>query len=69
MTPDKATPGWWARLAERRRGRRQRRAWRRERRKGSIDPGGAAAMESSKVVHGQQGRDGPNQDAGGSLGL
>jgi hypothetical protein len=69
MTADKATLGWWARLAERRQDRRQRRAWRRERRKGSVDPGAAGAMASSTHVHGQRGRDGPNQDAGGTLGF
>ena len=67
MTTDKATPGWRTRLAERRADRRQRRAWRRERRKGSIDPGGVGATDISKVGHGQTGPAG-QQGAVGSGG-
>ena len=34
---EKAKAGWWERAQQRRRDRRQLRAWRRERRKGTID--------------------------------
>jgi hypothetical protein len=69
MAVEKATTGWRARMAERRQDRRRRRAWRRERRKGSIDPGATAATESSK--HGWQPppRDSGNQGAGGFSGF
>jgi hypothetical protein len=46
MTPQ-AKPGWWARLLERLRERRERRAWRRERRKGSPNAGDASIRAES----------------------
>jgi hypothetical protein len=70
MTGGKAAPGWPERLAARRADRRQRRVWRRERRKGSIDSGGIGASGSSQVGHGQVGPAGQqNQGGGGSSGF
>ena len=63
----KAKPGWRTRLAKRRADRRQQRAWRRERRKGSIDAGAIGAAEESRRGHGMTGPAG-QQGAGGFSG-
>jgi hypothetical protein len=69
MAADQAKHGWWARYAERRADRRQRRAWRRERRKGSIDSGSIGAQPTSASRHGQVGPAGQQDGAGGGGGL
>lgn len=65
MAGNTAKQGWRARLAQRQADRRQRRAWRRERRKGSIDSGAVGAGASSTFGHGQVGPAGQQQGAGG----
>jgi hypothetical protein len=45
----KAQPGRWARVRERHADRRQRRAWRRERRKGVITSDAARQAESDNL--------------------
>ena len=64
---EKAKPAWRTQLAERREDRRQRRAWRRERRRGSIDAGAIGAAEESKPGHGMTGPAG-QQGGGGFAG-
>lgn len=49
---DKTTPGRWERLRERRRERRQLRAWRRERRKGFANPYDAVNQAESSNYRG-----------------
>jgi hypothetical protein len=67
MAAEKAKQGWLARLAERRAERRQRRAWRHERRKGSIDSGAIGAPASSTFGHGQVGPAGQQGGGGGGF--
>jgi hypothetical protein len=63
MPSSKATEGWRARWASRREDRRQKRAWRRERRKGSIGSGDetVGALESGKYPGGSLGPAGKQQ--------
>ena len=65
MAAKKAKQSWRARLAERRADRRERRAWRHDRGKGSIDAGAIGAPAASAFRHGQAGPAG-QQYGGGS---
>ena len=64
---EKPGVGWWERVRERRRDRRQLRAWRRGRRKGSIDPttslrgvdAATGGPPSDGAAHGATGVSGP----------
>jgi hypothetical protein len=60
-------PGWWERARERRRERRQLRAWRRERRKGSIDP--TTSLRGVNTVPGGPPGDSANHGAAGVTGM
>jgi hypothetical protein len=65
--PETVKSGRWARWRERRQDRRQKRAWRRERQKGTIDPA-AASIRGQQHVHGQALGGGPGQGSDGSSG-
>jgi hypothetical protein len=52
QTAGKPRPGRWARARERHEDRRQRRAWRRERRKGVVTDDAARQAESDNLTGG-----------------